>query len=69
VEGSSHGQFEVLSWHLPGGTEENHKNFNQNNPCHSQDSNQPPPTNIMCYCLSWVEYMAQLEVDANNNTA
>jgi hypothetical protein len=26
MEGNSHGVTEVLSWHLPGGTEENHVN-------------------------------------------
>jgi hypothetical protein len=33
LEASSHGLVEVLSWHLPGGTEKNHE----------KDVNQAPP--------------------------
>jgi hypothetical protein len=37
------GQFEVLFRHLPGGTEENHKNLSQNSWPPGRDSNPEPP--------------------------
>jgi hypothetical protein len=35
--------FKVLSWHLPGGTEENHINLSQDSGSLSQDLNPGPP--------------------------
>jgi hypothetical protein len=36
-------EFEVLSWHLHAGTEENQENFNQVNHCVGRDSKLTPP--------------------------
>jgi hypothetical protein len=33
LEENSHAITEVLSQHLPGGSEKNHKKINQNSPC------------------------------------
>jgi hypothetical protein len=32
-------QFQVLSWNLPGGTEEDHGNLSRDSQCPGQDSN------------------------------
>jgi hypothetical protein len=40
LEGCRHDLTEVLLWHLPGWTEENHKNLCQYNWCPSRDMNQ-----------------------------
>jgi hypothetical protein len=36
-------KFKVLSWYLPGGSEENHKNLSQDSQSPSQDLNLGPP--------------------------
>jgi hypothetical protein len=38
-------KFKVLSWHIPGGTEEIHKNLSQDSQCPSRNLNPVPPEN------------------------
>jgi hypothetical protein len=51
LEGSSYGIFEILSWHLLGETEENHKKGSvriASVPAEIQTTNLPN-TSLMCY--------------------
>jgi hypothetical protein len=43
LEGSGHGLIKVLSWHLPGVTEENHKNLSRDSWSPGQYLNPRPP--------------------------
>jgi hypothetical protein len=42
LESSDRGLFQVLSWHLPGETEDNHENLSQNSPSPGRDLNPGP---------------------------
>jgi hypothetical protein len=49
MEGSSLDLIEILSFHLPGWTEENHENLGHYHQCPSQESNETPSGYQKCY--------------------
>jgi hypothetical protein len=50
LSGFDRGLIEVLSYDLPGGTEDNHENLSQDCPCPCRDSNRAP-TEYKCRAL------------------